>query len=104
MITTEDRLTILEVITKYSYTYDSLDPEGFADLFLEGVLWEYHFVDESKPEIRLTSRNEIRDWAAKKHRDRKGKFSSRHHQTNTVFDSYLEDSATTRTCLPSASA
>ena len=98
MFTLEDRIAILEVIAQYSYTYDSLNAEGFADLFLEDALWEYYSGEED-PEIRLTSRDEIRDWAAKRHNDRKGVFSSRHHQTGTVFDSCQGDSAATRTMV-----
>jgi hypothetical protein len=99
MFTNDDRNAILEVIAHYSYTYDSLDSEGFSDLFLEDALWEYYYKDEKEPEIRLTSRNEIRGWAAKRHRERKGKFSSRHHQSGTVFDSFQADSVATRTMV-----
>jgi hypothetical protein len=31
----EDKLALQEVIAQYSYTYDSQDAEGFAQLFVE---------------------------------------------------------------------
>ena len=99
MFTLDDRYAILEVIARYSYTYDSLNAEGFADLFLENARWEYYFAGEKEPEIRLASRDEIQDWAAKRHAERKGKFSSRHHQSSTVFDSFQADSAASRTIV-----
>ena len=99
MFTLDDRCAILEVIANYSYTYDSLDQDGFSELFMEDATWEYYFTGENELEIRLTSRDEICDWAAKRHGERKGKFSSRHHQTNTVFESGSADSAKTRTMV-----
>jgi hypothetical protein len=99
MFSYEDRIAILEVIAKYSYTYDSLDAEGFASLFLDDALWEYYFAGEDEPEIRLTSRDEIREWAIPRLKDRVGKFISRHHQTSTVFESVSEDSAQTQTMV-----
>jgi hypothetical protein len=99
IITNEDRNAILEVIAKYSYTYDSLDAEGFADLFIEDACWEYYFSGKNEPKIRLTSRKDIREWAAQRHQERKGKFTSRHHQSSTVFESYQKDLLVTKTMV-----
>jgi hypothetical protein len=99
MLSLEERFAILEVISKYSYTYDSLDPDGFADLFLEDARWEYYHAGKEEPEICLSSREEIRNWARPRLEGRVGKFNSRHHQTNTVFESGSEDTARTRTMV-----
>jgi hypothetical protein len=99
MITMDDRLSILEVIANYSYSYDSLDGEGFANLFAEDAIWEYYVVGKEEPVISLASRAEIREWALPRLRDRVGKFSSRHHQTNTIFDLSSPDSISTRTMV-----
>ena len=40
MMSLEDKLSIEEVITQYSYTYDTKDAEGFAALFTEDAVWE----------------------------------------------------------------
>jgi len=99
MIPIDDRIAILEVIAQYSYTYDSLDADGFAKLFLEDARWEYYFSGKAEPEIKLTSRNEIREWAAQRHEARRGKFSSRHHQSSTVFESSKEGLVVTKTMV-----
>lgn len=99
MINIEDRFAILDVIARYSYAYDSRDADGFANLFIEDAVWEYYFYDQEKPEIKLNSREEIRDWAANRLVDREGKINSRHHQTNTVFSNSSPDHAETRTMI-----
>jgi hypothetical protein len=99
MLSAADRLAIIEVIAQYSYTYDALDAEGFAALFIENALWEYYLSGNDEPEISLTSQDEIRDWALPRLKARIGKFSSRHHQTNTVFDSQDSENPQTRTMV-----
>lgn len=99
MTAIEDRNAILEVIAQYSYTYDSRDAAGFAALFTEDAVWEFYLADQADPEIRLQSRQEIRDWAQPRLEARQGKFSSRHHQSGTVFDTLLPDAAETRTMV-----
>jgi len=95
----EERISILEVIAQYSYTYDARDSEGFADLFMEDGVWEYYFPGQNEPEIKLNSRHEIREWAANRLKGREGVLISRHHQTGTVFDILQSDSAESRTMV-----
>jgi uncharacterized protein (TIGR02246 family) len=95
----EDKLAIQEVIAQYSYTYDAKDAEGFAALFTEDAVWELFASDATHPEIRLESRAAIRDWAAQRLHERRGRFSSRHYQSGILFDELTPDAARTRTMV-----
>ncbi|TDU31903.1 SnoaL-like protein [Panacagrimonas perspica] len=95
----EDRLAILETIANYSYRYDAQDPVGFSELFVEDALWEAYAANAQKPELQLSGRAGIREWAAARLARRAGKFTSRHHQSGTVFESWTADGAKTRTMV-----
>ena len=95
----EEKLAIHEVIARYSYTYDGLDAEGFAEVFAEDGVFEVFVQGRSRPSVRLQSRTEIREWAAGRLRGRAGRFTSRHHQSGTLFDRLTSDSAVTRTMV-----
>lgn len=99
MIIPEDRFAILEIIAQYSYTYDARDADGFASLFTDVAVWELYLSDQETPEIRLESREEIREWAANRLKGREGKINSRHHQSSTVFSNCSSDYAETRTMI-----
>lgn len=99
MSTMDDRFAILEMIARYSYTYDARDADGFAELFAPDAHWEYYLVDQAEPEIRLKSREEIRSWAKERLAGRQGVLISRHHQSSTVFDVIQADYAETRTMV-----
>lgn len=95
----EDRFAILDTIAAYSYCYDGQDADGFAALFTEDGLWEAWGPGATTPEVRLPSRDAIREWVSARLAKRVGKFSSRHHQSSTVFESLKTDSARTRTMI-----
>lgn len=95
----DDRLAIHEVIARYSHTYDSLDADGFAGLFTEDGVLEIFVPGSAGPAVRLQSRAEILEWATRRLRARSGRFSSRHHQSGTLFDELTADSALTRTMV-----
>lgn len=95
----EDRLAILETIANYAYRYDAQDAAGFSELFTQDGLWEAYPANAPEPELRLSMPGEIRVWAAARLAKRAGKFTSRHHQTSTVFDSLTADTAKTRTMV-----
>jgi uncharacterized protein (TIGR02246 family) len=54
----EDKLAIQEVIAQYSYTYDSQDAAGFAQLFVEDGVFETF--DPARPPPRSASSRERR--------------------------------------------
>ena len=95
----EDKLAIQEIIARYSYTYDGKDADGFAELFVEDGLFEVFVPGQVTAAIRLRSRAEIHEWAAQRLRERDGRFTSRHHQSGTLFDELTADSARTRTMV-----
>ncbi len=95
----EDRLAILDAIAQYSYTYDSLDADGYAKVFTEDAVFEMFFSGAKTPEIRLESRESIYQWAANRLKGREGIMNSRHHQSGTIFDIQTPDSAETRTMV-----
>jgi len=98
-VSIEDKLAIHEVIARYSYTYDSNDADGFAQLFVEDGVFEIFVAGETSPSVRLRSRKEIREWAAQRLQERRGRFTSRHYQSGILFDELSSDSARTRTMV-----
>lgn len=95
----EDKLAIQEVIAQYSYRYDGTDAEGFAQLFLEDGVFEVFVPGRTTASVRLQSRREIRDWAARRLQERNGRFTSRHYQSGILFDELTSHSALTRTMV-----
>ena len=95
----EDKLAIQEIIAQYSYTYDSQDTEGFAQLFVEDGVFEVFVPDKTTAAVRLQSRTAIRAWAAQRLQARRGQFTSRHYQSGTLFDTLTADVARTRTMV-----
>ena len=95
----EEKLAIHEMIAQYSYTYDSKDAEGFAQVFVEDGVFEIFVPGKTSPSVRLQSREEIREWVARRLQQRTGRFTSRHYQSGILFDELTSDSALTRTMV-----
>src|SRR6516165_4353263 len=95
----EDKLAIQEVIAQYSYTYDARDAAGFAALFTEDAQWQLFAAGATHPAIHLKSRTAIHAWALQRLHERRGRFISRHHQCNTLFETLTAQSARTRTMV-----
>jgi len=86
MTEVEDKLAILEMIAEYSHTYDERDADGFAEVFLENGVFEVFVAGQPRAVLCLQSRKEIRAWAARRLREREGRFSGRHYQSGIRFD------------------
>lgn len=95
----EDRLAITDNIYAYSYAWDAQDIEAFLKVFTEDAVWESYPAGAKDPELRLDSPEAIRKWGTERLARRKGKFWSRHFQTNVVFDQLDANSARTRTMV-----
>jgi ketosteroid isomerase-like protein len=95
----DDKLAIQEVIAQYSHTYDAQDADGFAALFTEDAVWELVAAGATHPAIRLESRAAIHAWAIQRLHARRGRFTSRHYQSGTLFEALTPDSARTRTMV-----
>ena len=91
-----DKLAILEMIAQYSYTYDARDADAFAEVFLENGVFEVFVAGRPRAILRLQSRKEIRAWAARRLRERAGRFSSRHYQSGIRFDTLTRAQAHVR--------
>jgi ketosteroid isomerase-like protein len=98
-MTIEAKLAIHEMIARYSHAYDGQDADGFAQVFVEDGVFEIFVPGQAEPSVRLQSRAEIREWAAQRLRARAGRFTSRHHQSGTLFDALTSDAALTRTMV-----
>lgn len=95
----EDRIAITDNIYAYSYHWDSQDVDRFLTVFTEDALWEFFASGAKQPEVSLHTHAQIRAWASDRLARRKGKFVSRHFQTNIVFDDLRAGSARTRTMV-----
>ena len=92
----EDKLAIHEMIAEYSYTYDSKDADGFAEVFVENGVFEIFVPGQTRPAVNLQSRKEIREWAAERLQGRTGRFASRHYQSGIRFDGLTDEEARVR--------
>jgi hypothetical protein len=94
----EDTFAINEVIANYSYTWDSADPDGWANIFTDDAVWESYHKGAVDPETRVVSRAALRKFAADRFGRRNGE-QSRHYQTGTVFLELTAETARTRTMV-----
>ena len=85
-VPTEDRQQIADLVSRYAYTYDSKDVEGFVALFTQDCLWESYAGAEQKKIAKVTNRDELRSIVSQRlaMMQQKG-IQSRHYQTNTLL-------------------
>jgi uncharacterized protein (TIGR02246 family) len=93
---TDEKLAIHEMIAQYAYTYDSGDADGFAQVFAEDGVFEIFVPGRACPAVRHQSRREISEWAVKRLQARRGRFTSRHHQSGFLFDAWTAQEARVR--------
>ncbi|ETX00369.1 nuclear transport factor 2 family protein [Candidatus Entotheonella palauensis] len=94
-----DKINILEVIARYSYSYDGRDADGFAHLFTEDGIFEVMYAGGHHPELRLESRAAIYEWASQRHQQVIKDIQDRHFQSGTLFDVLTWEHAQTRTMV-----
>jgi ketosteroid isomerase-like protein len=92
----EAKLAIQEMIAQYSYTYDNMEADAFAQVFVENGVFEVFVPGLARPAVRLQSRQEIQKWAAQRMRERDGRFTSRHYQSGIRFDELTDAEARLR--------
>jgi hypothetical protein len=86
MMTTEDRLLILELISLYSFAWDSADADGFAELFTENAICTFFLNGAKTPTTKLSGKESFREAAI----TRAGYFKkiglvTKHFMPNTVI-------------------
>ncbi|NKB35099.1 MAG: hypothetical protein GKR91_18540 [Pseudomonadales bacterium] len=90
-----DRLAITDVLTQYSYRWDSKDAEGFAGLFTEEGIMERWVYGELVEGSRVAGRSAIFDYAQRSHAGRLADRQTRHHFSGIVFLELNEATAVT---------
>ena len=60
-ITLEDRANILELVAKYSFTWDAADEDGFTSLFTDDAEGNWYVNGDKKPAIAVKGLKEIRN-------------------------------------------
>ncbi|HUV44579.1 MAG TPA: nuclear transport factor 2 family protein [Dehalococcoidales bacterium] len=98
-VSTEDMLAIQQQVARYSYTFDSGDAEGWANVFTEDGLWEFYAAGATTPATKLEGREQLRDFCAQRLSERREGVTSYHHQSGLIFDELTADSASVRTML-----
>ena len=83
-IEVRDRFAIDDLLSRYSHSWDSKDPEEWADLFIDEGIWQNSFA--GKVETILKSNKERLQFAKKLQESfRQNGVTTRHHQTNTLL-------------------
>ncbi len=90
-----DRLAITDMLTQYSYRWDSKDSSGFADLFTnDGVMERWVFGDLVEGSM-VEGKDAIFEYAKRSHEGRLADRQTRHHFSGIVFLELNDDSAIT---------
>jgi len=87
-INSQDHQSILELITNYSFAWDTADTDGFADLFTVDSVFKFYLNGEAEPSTVLEGREAMRQAAI----SRAGYFKrigliTKHFMPNTVLES-----------------
>jgi hypothetical protein len=94
MSTADDKLEILDLVSRFSHAFDGGDPDAFANVFTpEGMFAEriggQDFVrGRGHKELKAFARGDV---------EKRGTNQPRHHVRNTVFVEITYDRALTRT-------
>ena len=89
----DDRQAILDLISRYSHTYDSKDADGYVALFADDAV----MVGLSGEEL---TRQELLAWARDRHASfRDQGIQSRHYQTNTLLEPMSDGSVSGETVM-----
>lgn len=94
MVTAEDRLEILDLISRFSHTLDGVDSGAFAAVFTENGVFSERM--GGKDFERGRGRKELKEFASHE-QEQRGSNQPRHHVRNTVFVELTADRAITRT-------
>jgi uncharacterized protein (TIGR02246 family) len=98
-MSTEDMLAIQQAVARYSYTFDSGDADGWANVFTEDGLWEFYDIGASEPRTRLDGRDALRAFCNQRFSERREGVTSYHHQSGVIFDELTADSARVRAMM-----
>ena len=89
------RARIVDVLTQYSYRWDSKDSAGFAEIFTEDGILERWGNGERIESATIKGKDAIFDYAKTSHEGRLADRQSRHHFSGIVFIELTETTAIT---------
>ncbi|MDP6535217.1 MAG: nuclear transport factor 2 family protein [Gammaproteobacteria bacterium] len=90
-----ERLAIAEMLTRYSYRWDSKDSAGFADLFTEEAVMERWREGNLVQNSRVAGKEAIHRYAKQSHEGRLADRQTRHHFSGLVFLELTDQTAVT---------
>lgn len=86
VVSIQDRNEILELISQYSYSYDSKDLDTFLNLMTPDIVWEAYSEGDTKALYKFSNKDELRKALTPRIDGLKQKgIQTRHFQTNTVM-------------------
>ena len=88
-------MTIMDMLTQYSYRWDGKDSEGFSELFTEEAVMERRLNGELVDGSRLEGRASILEYARQSHKGRLADRQTRHYFSGIVFLELNAESAIT---------
>ena len=89
------RAAIIDILTQYSYRWDSKDSAGFAEIFTEDGILERWGNGERIESATIKGKDAIFDYAKTSHEGRLADRQSRHHFSGIVFIELTETTAIT---------
>ena len=94
--TTEEKLEVYELISQYSYMWDTHNVDGLLNLFTDDCTWDWYRYD-GKTEVLCKNKEQLRAHAEKMMKTKN--LLTRHFQTNTIILEYKSGMIKTRTIL-----
>lgn len=95
----EDQFAIMQVIARYSHTFDARDIDAWVDLFTGDGIWEAYRYGGDTPEVRLQGSAELLEFAKRRSLGAPDGMVWYHHQSGILFDEITETTARTRVQL-----
>jgi len=86
----EDRLEILDIISKLAYTHDTMDLEGYRDLYTEDILRSNKFKD-TEPEYREGREKSVGATVNRLKMLREQGIQDRHYYLNPILEQISDD-------------
>lgn len=99
-----EKMELLELITRYAFAYDSGDIEGWYDLFTDDGVFSVYLPSRKEPLLLATSKEDLRQQITAQQEKDKVTFNSPyvtafHLQSGTIFDELTTETASAKTMV-----
>ena len=94
--TTDEKIEVYELISEYSYMWDTHNVDGLLNLFTDDCTWDWYRYD-GKTEVLCKNKEQLKAHAENLMRPKK--LLTRHQQTNTIVLDYQNGVIKTRTMV-----